>query len=194
LAVARVCLGVITGAHGVRGLVRVKPFTEDPADVAAYGEVADEEGARHFRIEATGRTKGGILARIEGIGDRDQAEALAGTRLYVDRAALPAIADEDTYYQTDLIGLAAEDPEGRPLGRVAAVHNFGAGDVLELETPGPAAGGQAVSVLIPFTRGAVPSVDLERGRVIVDLPAESGARPPEDSGVRDSDERQDDDA
>ena len=194
MAGVRVCLGVITGAHGVRGLVRVKPFTEDPAGVAAYGEVADEDGARRFKIEAAGRTKGGILARIEGIDDRDQAEALAGTRLYVDRAVLPVITEEDTYYQEDLIGLAVEDPVGRPLGRVSAVYNFGAGDVLELEAPGPAPGGQAVSVLIPFTRAAVPSVDLERGRVIVDLPAESGAPPPEDSGVRDSDERQDDDA
>jgi 16S rRNA processing protein RimM len=134
------------------------------------------------------------LARIEGIDDRNQAEALAGTRLYVDRAVLPAITEEDTYYQADLIGLAAEDLRGRPLGRVAAVHDFGAGDLLELETPGPAAGGQAVSVLIPFTRAAVPSVDLERGRVIVDLPAEGGAAAPEDGDVRDNHERQDDDA
>jgi 16S rRNA processing protein RimM len=175
---------VITGAHGVRGLVRVKPFTEDPAGVAAYGEVTDEEEARHFRIAAAGSTKGGILARIEGIDDRDQAEALAGTRLYVNRAVLPVIAEQDTYYQADLIGLAAEDPEGQPLGRIAAVHNFGAGDVLELEPPGSAAGGKAATVLIPFTRAAIPSVDLERGRVIVALPVEGG--------VGDSDERQDD--
>jgi 16S rRNA processing protein RimM len=160
----RVCLGVITGAHGVRGLVRVKSFTEAPEDVAAYGPVSDEQGARSFTLTLTGQCKGALLARIEGIADRDQAQALKGTRLYVSRDVLPALDEEQTYYHADLLGLTAEDREGRPLGRVTAVHNFGAGDILELD------GGAAR--LVPFTGRAVPVVDLEGGRIVVDQPEE----------------------
>jgi 16S rRNA processing protein RimM len=122
----------------------------------------------------TGRAKGAVLARIEGVTDRDQAEALKGTRLYVDRAALPALYEAETYYHADLIGLAAEDREGRSLGRVVAVENFGAGDLLEIaEGPGGQGG---KSLLVPFTRAAVPVVDLEGGRLVVDPPEEVEAR------------------
>ncbi len=160
----RVCLGVITGAHGVRGLVRVKSFTEVPEDVAAYGPLSDEDGARVLTLFVTGRSKDALLARVEGVVDRDQALALKGTRLYVPRDVLPALDEEQTFYHADLLGLAAEDPEGRPLGRVVAVHNFGAGDILELDGEGPR--------LVPFTRQAVPVVDLEGGRLVVELPEE----------------------
>lgn len=160
----RVCLGVITGAHGVRGLVRVKSFTEVPEDVAAYGPLSDEDGTPVPTLTVTGRGKDALLARVEGVADRDQALALKGTRLYVPRDVLPALDEEQTYYHADLLGLAAEDPEGRPLGRVVAVHNFGAGDILELD------GGDARLVL--FTRQAVPVVDLEGGRLVVELPEE----------------------
>ena len=161
----RLCLGVITGAHGVRGLVRVKSFTEVPEDVAAYGPVSDEQGARSFTLTLTGQSKGALLARIEGIVDRDRARALKGTRLYVSRDLLPALDEEQTYYHADLLGLAAEDREGRPLGRVTAVLNFGAGDILELDG--------AAARLVPFTRRAVPVVDLDGGRIVVDPPEEA---------------------
>ena len=160
----RVCLGVITGAHGVRGLVRVKSFTEVPGDVAAYGPLSDEQGSRAFTLTLTGQSKGVLLARIEGIADRDLAQALKGTRLYVSRDVLPALDEAQTYYHADLLGLAAEDRDGRPLGRVKAVHNFGAGDILELDG--------AAARLVPFTRRAVPLVDLEGGRLVIDPPEE----------------------
>jgi 16S rRNA processing protein RimM len=164
MAEMRVCLGVITGAHGVRGLIRVKSFTEAPEDLAAYGPLSDEQGTRAFTLSITGRSKGALLARIEGIIDRDQAQAVKGTRLYVSRDVLPALDEAQTFYHADLLGLSAEDRAGRLLGRVTAVHNFGAGDILELD------GGAAR--LVPFTRRAVPVVDLEGGRLVVDPPEE----------------------
>lgn len=169
----RVCLGVIVAAHGVRGQVRIKPFTEAPEDVAAYGTVEDEAGARRFEIEVAGRAKGTVIARIEGVEDRTAAERLRGTRLYVDRAALPAIEEDETYYHADLIGLAVEDRAGRPLGRVVAVNDFGAGDVLELEDP------EGAPLVLPFTRQVVPVVDLEGGRLVAEPPADLGG--PEDA-------------
>ena len=167
MGAARICLGVIAGAHGVRGLVKVKSFTETAEDLTAYGPLTDEAGARRFELTVTGRAKDALLARIEGVADRDQAQALKGTRLYVARDALPALDEEETYYHADLIGLAAEDRDGRPLGRVRAVHNFGAGDLLELD-----GGPDGPSLLLPFTQAAVPVVDLAGGRIVVEPPEE----------------------
>ena len=164
----RVCLGAIAGAHGVRGLVRIKSFTEEPDRLTAYGPLTDETG-RSFRVTLTGQSKGQLLARIEGVGDRDAAEALKGTRLYVARAALPGLAAEE-YYHADLIGLSAEDRDGRPLGRVVAVDNFGAGDVIEIEGP------EGVSLILPFTKEVVPEVDLAGGRLVVAPPEETEAQ------------------
>ncbi len=164
-------MGEVVGVHGVKGLVRVRPFTEVPEAFTAYGALQDESG-RRLNLEAVGRAKGVVLARVEGVADRTQAEALKGTRLYVARAALPAIEEAETYYLADLIGLLAENAEGRALGRVTAVHDFGAGDLLEIE-PEPEAGRKrGESLLVPFTREAVPEVDLEAGRVVV-LPPEA---------------------
>jgi 16S rRNA processing protein RimM len=160
----RVCLGVVTGAHGVRGLLRVKPFTRQPADVAAYGPVEDEAGARRFALEVVGAQKGVVLVRVPGILDRDAAERLKGVRLHVPRAALPA-PDEEEYYHADLLGLRVDLVDGSALGRIRAVHDFGAGDSLEVEK---ADGG---TVMVPFTRAAVPVVDLALGRLVVDPPA-----------------------
>jgi 16S rRNA processing protein RimM len=159
----RLCVGVIAGAHGVRGLVRIKSFTEDAADLTAYGPLTDEGGTRRFEVAVTGQAKGMLLARIEGIGDRDGAQALRGVHIYVARAALPELEEEE-YYVTDLIGLGAEDPNGTPLGKIAAVQNFGAGDILEIECPGEE------PLLVPFTKAAVPRVDLAGGRVVVAPP------------------------
>ena len=167
---AQVCLGAIAGAHGVRGLVKIKSFTQDPANLTAYGPLSDEAGQRRFEIAVSGQAKGLLLARIAGVEDRDAAQALRGVRLYVARAALPEPADTEEFYQADLIGLAAEDPQGQPLGRIAAVENYGAGDYLEIARP------QGEPLLIPFTSAAVPLIDLEGGRVVVAPPEEIEAR------------------
>jgi 16S rRNA processing protein RimM len=159
----RVCLGAVTGAHGVRGLVRVKAFTAEPADIAAYGPVEDEAGTRRFALEVVGAAKGVVLVRVPGVADRDAAERLKGLRLYVPRAALPE-PEEEEYYHADLLGLRVELTDGSEFGRVRAVHDFGAGDSIEVVR---ADGG---TVMVPFTRAAVPVVDLADGRLVVDPP------------------------
>lgn len=169
-----ICVGAIVGAHGVRGAVKVKSFTATVGDIVAYGPLSDEAGKRRFVLKAIGQARGAVLATIEGVADRDQAEALRGTRLYVDRARLPEPAEEE-YYHADLIGLGVEDRTGKPLGVVRAVHNHGAGDMLEI---GQADGGVT---LLPFTRAVVPVVDLRGGRVVVDPPAETPAEAGEES-------------
>lgn len=161
----RVCVGAIAGARGLNGDVWVKSFTAAPEDVAAYGPVSDAAGLRRFKLNVVGHGSGGVIARIDGIADRTAAEAVKGTELFVDRAALPAPA-EDEFYFADLIGLTAEcadepDEAVRPIGRVDDVHDFGAGAVLEVVL---AQGGVA---MVPFTREAVPAVDLGRGRLLI---------------------------
>jgi len=160
-----ICVGAIVGAHGVRGAVKIKSFTAAPADIAAYGPLSDESGRRQFALKQIGEARGLVLATIDGVRDRDQAEALRGTQLFVDRARLPRPAEEE-YYHADLIGLDAEDATGKPIGVVRAVLNHGAGDVLEISL---ADGG---TMLLPFTRATVPVVDLAGGRVVVDPPAD----------------------
>lgn len=162
---ARVCVAAVAGAHGVRGLVRLKPFTEVPEDCTAYGPLSNADGSHAYMVELQGRHKALLLARIEGVEDRDQAEALRGTRLYVERAALPEPEQENEFYHADLIGLAAELRDGTAIGRVRAVYDFGAGDTLELEGT---AGGKPL--LVPFTQAVVPEVDLAGGRLVVDPP------------------------
>lgn len=158
----RVCVGVIAGAHGLRGLLRVRPFTDTPEDVAAYGPVETEDGTRSLTLSVANRLgKGLILVRADGVADRTAAEALKGARLYVARDRLPA-PDEDEFYFSDLIGLAAVTPAGEAIGRVRAVHEYGAGESLEIAETG---GGIAT---VPFTRAAVPEVDLAGGRVVID--------------------------
>jgi 16S rRNA processing protein RimM len=175
-------LGEVVGVHGVKGLVRVRPFTDEPEAVAAYGALQDERG-RRLKLEVVGRAKGVVLARVAGVADRTQAEALKGARLYVARAALPAIEEAETYYQADLIGLLAETAEGRALGRVTAVHDFGAGDLLEIETEPEAGGKRGESLLVLFTREAVPEVDIEAGRVVVLPPDAMAAVEPAEEGA-----------
>jgi 16S rRNA processing protein RimM len=159
----RVCLGAITGAHGVRGQVKVKPFTEDPADIAAYGPVTDEAGERRFAISVTGMAKGQVLAKLEGISDRNAAEALRGTRLYVERSALPD-TDDGSFYHADLVGLRVEGRDGEKIGTVTALYDFGAGDVVEIHCI------DGESRMLPFTETVVPVVDLEGGRLVVEPP------------------------
>ncbi|MCP5366184.1 MAG: ribosome maturation factor RimM [Hyphomicrobiales bacterium] len=163
-----VCLGVVTGARGLRGEVRIKSFTAAPADIGAYGPLRDAAGGRAFRVKVVGEAKGVVVARIDGIGDRDAAEALKGTRLYLARQALPA-PEEDEFYHVDLVGLRADLAGGGTLGTVRAVDDFGAGAVLEVAGGGP---GSVIrgTVMVPFTRAVVPVVDIAGGRVVVDPP------------------------
>jgi 16S rRNA processing protein RimM len=166
----RVCLGVVAGAHGVRGAVRLKSFAQNPADIARYGPLEDESGAARYSVRLLGSARSRsphqdiLIAKLSGVADRDRAEALRGLRLYLPREALPPPGEEE-YYHADLIGLAAVLHDGTRLGEVRAVHDFGAGDTLEIARPA----GQPV--MLPFTRRVVPVVDLAAGRLVVDPPA-----------------------
>ena len=150
-------LGEIGRPQGLQGEVRIRSFTAEPAAIADYGPLEDEAGMRLFEIESLRVTAKALTARLKGVESRDQAEALTGTRLYVPRSRLPE-REEDEWYHSDLIGLAALAPDGATIGTVIAVHNFGAGDLLEIGPPGGGA-----TVLMPFTRETVPEVDVEGG-------------------------------
>ena len=165
----RICVGAITGAFGVTGEVRLKSFCAEPAAIADYGPLYTKDGSRSFAVKLTRPVAGGLGARVVGVKTKEEADALRGTELYVDRARLPSLPD-DEFYHSDLIGLEVLDTGGVAQGRVIAVHNHGAGDILEIG--GPAAGGVArkVALMLPFTLAAVPTVDLASGRIIVDLP------------------------
>ncbi len=160
----RVCVGAIAGAFGVRGEVRLKSFCALPEDIAAYGPLWSEDGARHFEVMVTGQVKNGLSARLSGVATKEQADALRGVRLYAPRDALPNLPD-DEYYHADLIGLEVTDTGGAVLGRVKAVLNHGAGDLLEVQGPG-----LTTTVLVPFTLEIVPTVDLAAGRIVADPP------------------------
>ena len=161
---ARVCLGQIGAAHGVRGEVRLRSFTSDPAAIADYGPLETEDG-RVLEIEALRPAKDHFVARLSGIGDRDAASALTNTKLYVPRERLPRTEDPDEFYHADLIGLAAVDRAGKTLGTVVAIHNFGAGDLIEVR---PQTGDS--TELVPFDLTHVPEVDIASGRIVVHPP------------------------
>jgi 16S rRNA processing protein RimM len=170
----RVLIAQIGAAHGVRGEVRLKAFTDDPLSVARYGPLESEDGTRRFEIEAARPAKDDMLvARLKGVSDRNAAEALTNIRLFVARERLPQ-PDADEFYYTDLVGLAAETANGAAYGTVKAVHNFGAGDLLEIE---PAAGG--ATLLLPFSEATVPTIDLAGRRIVVDPPEQTGSDRPE---------------
>jgi 16S rRNA processing protein RimM len=159
---ARICVGRIGAAHGTRGEVKLWSFTADPMAVADYGALESEDGTRSFKIEALRPAKDFLVARFAGVADRTAAEQLCNLELYVARHRLPAPA-ADEYYHADLIGLAVEDASGATLGTVVAVHNFGAGDIIEVQ---PALGG--MTVMLPFTAAVVPVVDVAGGRIVVE--------------------------
>ena len=150
-------MGEIGRPQGLQGEVRIRSFTAEPGAIADYGPLEDETGTRLFEIESLRVTPKALSARLKGVESRGQAEALTGTKLYVPRSRLPA-REEDEWYHSDLIGLTALAPDGATIGTVIAVHNFGAGDLLEIR---PATG--AATVLMPFTRETVPEVDVEGG-------------------------------
>jgi 16S rRNA processing protein RimM len=161
----RVCVGALGGAFGVKGEVRLKSFCADPVAIADYGPLWTEDGTRSFRVTLTGTVPNGFAARLSGVATREEAEALKGQRLFVDRARLPALPDEE-FYHADLIGLQVVDTGGTRLGQVIAVHDHGAGDLLEVQGPG-----LKTTVFLPFTKAAVPTVDLAAGRIVADPPA-----------------------
>ncbi len=165
---ALIRLGVIIGAHGIRGAVKVKTFTEDPKDLSAYGSLYSEDGGQVFDISNLAPDKAGARVSFKNIHHRDQAEALKGIVLCVPRSALPALEAGDDFYHADLMGLEAFDAKGVLLGAVEGVHNFGAGDVLEI-----------AGEMIAFTKHTVPEIDMAAGRLTVIMPDETEARPPE---------------
>ena len=160
----RICVGAIAGAFGIAGEVRLKSFCAEPAAMAGYGPLWTEDGSRSFIVKLTRPVAGGLGARLSGVATKEAADALKGTSLFADRHRLPSLPD-DEFYHADLIGLEVRDPGGALLGRVLAVHNHGAGDLLEItrtDKPG--------SQMIPFSLAVVPLVDLARGLLIADLP------------------------
>jgi 16S rRNA processing protein RimM len=163
-------VGRVAGGFGVRGEVRITTFTEDPLALKAYGALLREDGSPGLTLQSARAAKGGIIARAKEIETKEQADAMRGLKLYVPRAALPE-PDEDEFYLTDLIGLAAVTPEGESLGRIKAVPNFGAGDILEIDP-----GDGRPTWYLPFTRDAVPEVHIGEGRVVAVRPPETGDR------------------
>ena len=162
---APICVARIGAAHGVRGAVKLWTFTEDPLAVKRYGPLATKDGARWFEVTHAREAKGHLVATLKGIATREDAERLNGLELYIAREKLPA-TDADEYYHADLIGLAAVDAADQPIGRVIAIHNFGAGDIIEIAPPSGA------TMLLPFTNAVVPTVDVASGRVVIELPDE----------------------
>jgi 16S rRNA processing protein RimM len=159
----RVLMGLVLGVHGIKGAVRILSYAAEPEDIASYGPLEDESGGRKFSLTVVGKARGAVLAEVEGIGDRDAATALKGTKLYVRRSALPTPA-EGEFYWNDLVGLRAELKGGTALGEVTAVHDYGGGPSLEVKREAGA------SVMVPFTNRVVPVVDLEAGRLVIDPP------------------------
>ncbi len=160
----RICVGAIAGSFGVKGEVRLKSFCADPEAIADYAPLYSEDGSRSFSPVITQKISNGFAARIPGIATREEAEALRGISLFADRDKLPALPDEE-FYHADLIGLEVADTGGAVLGKVAAVLNHGAGDLLEVIRPDGAG-----TVLVPFTQAIVPTVDLNAGRIVIDPP------------------------
>ena len=165
MSASQICVARIGAAHGVRGAVKLWTFTEDPLAVRDYGPLMTKDGARQFEVTHAREAKDHLVATFKGIETRDDAEKLNGIELYIAREKLPA-TDDDEYYHADLIGLAAVNAANEPLGRVIAIHNFGAGDIIEIAPP------KGATMLLPFTNAVVPTVDLAGGRVVIELPPE----------------------
>ena len=160
----RICVAQIGPAHGTRGEVRLKSFTADPMAVMDYGALETEDGTATFEIESLRPAKSHWVAQLRGVRDRNAAERLANTKLFVPRDRLPA-AETDEFYHADLIGLAAVTTDGRQLGTVVAIHDFGAGNILELRQDG-----KHDTVMLPFTSATVPAVDIAGRRIVIDPP------------------------
>jgi 16S rRNA processing protein RimM len=162
---APICVARIGAAHGVRGAVKLWTFTEDPLAVERYGPLMTKDGARQFEIANVRAAKDHLVATFKGVATRNDAEKLNGIELYVAREKLPE-TDDGEYYYADLIGLSAVNTADEPIGRVIAIHNFGAGDIIEIAPP------TGATLLLPFTNVVVPTVDIASGRVVIELPQE----------------------
>jgi len=161
----RICVARIGAAHGVRGEVRLWTFTDDPLSVASYGPLESSDGSRKFTIKRVRAAKTHLVATLDGVTTREAAAPLNGVELFVARDKLPP-PDDGEFYHADLIGLSAETTTGEPLGAIVAVHNFGAGDIIEIAPPrGP-------TIMLPFSNAVVPAVDIAGGKVVIDKPAE----------------------
>jgi 16S rRNA processing protein RimM len=171
---SKICVARIGAAHGVRGAVKLWTFTEDPLAVQRYGPLLTKDGARQFEVTHAREAKDHLVATLKGVATREDAERLNGIELYIAREKLPE-TDEDEYYHADLIGLAAVTADDAPIGRVIAIHNFGAGDIIEI------APSHGATMLLPFTNAVVPTVDLASGRVVIELPEEVDGDEPEAS-------------
>lgn len=172
-------VGVITGARGIKGELRIKAFTANPDDVCSYGPLFNEDGNKSWTVKQTGNAKGQVLARFKGVDDRTEADTMKGVKLYIPHHALPD-AGEEEYYYSDLIGLKVELMDGTELGTVKAVMDAGAGASLEVQTPDG-------DILVPFTRLSVPVVNITDGKVIIDPP--DGLMDPPPAEAQDSSSR-----
>jgi len=170
----RICVAQIGAAHGLKGEVRLKPFTEDAGALASFGTLTDETGSRAFKLLSARPSKDMLVVRLEGVNTREAAEALRHLRLYVERSRLPPTEDEEEFYHADLIGLAAIGPDGGSLGTVSALYDYGAGDMIEITGP------DNDTKLYPFTREVVPAIDIDGGRIEI--------VPPDDDEVEVGDE------
>jgi 16S rRNA processing protein RimM len=172
----RICVARIGAAHGVRGEVKLWPFTEDPMAVIDYGPLSSKDGAREFEVVRARIAKDHLVAVLKGIATREDAERVNGIELYIARDKLPP-AEAGEYYHADLIGLRAIDDAGAAIGKVLALHNFGAGDIIEIAPPsGP-------TLLLPFTDAVVPTVDLAEGHVVIVMPPEIDGDSPQDADI-----------
>lgn len=172
----RICVARIGAAHGVRGEVKLWPFTEDPMAVIDYGLLSSKDGARQFEVVRARIAKDHLVAVLKGITTREDAERVNGIELYIARDKLPP-TEAGEYYHADLIGLRAIDEAGAAIGKVLAVHNFGAGDIIEIAPErGP-------TLLLPFTDAVVPTVDLAEGHVVIVMPQEIDGDSPQDADV-----------
>lgn len=163
----RVCVAQIGAAHGLKGEVRLRSYTQEPADFAAYGALETEDRSRKLKVETARFAKDHFVVRFDGIDDRNAAEALRNVNLYIARETLPAVEENDTFYCADLIGLSAVTRDKSAFGEVIAVQNYGAGDILEIRR------GDGSTFLLPFTEAAVPEIDIAGGIVVVDPPRDA---------------------
>lgn len=184
-------LGQIKGSFGVKGEVKLVSFTDKPEDIFNFGPLMGEDGQVVLTVKSHRPVKGGFAVRAPQVITREDADALRGVTLCVERAALPE-PDEDEFYYSDLTGLQVKTTDGKNAGKIIAVHDFGAGDVLEIQPP-KKDGVQAGSFFHPFTMAATPKVDIKAGRVIIHIvEPENGKDPNPKSNARDDDDERDD--
>lgn len=158
----KVCLGAIVGVHGIRGEVKIKCFCDEEKHLTAYGALSNEQGDQTLEIKIVGHSKDLLRAKIKGVEDRNTAEKFVGMGLYIERDKLPKL-EEDEFYHADLIGLEAQNDNGEKVGKVNALYNFGAGDILEIKT------NEGVLEMIPFTKDFVPEINIKDGYIIIKM-------------------------